>query len=221
MHHQVVGLGDSVPAASRCGCAGFVTGVAQRLSQRGHAVAAVNLAAPGATSDNLVDDLTDAHERSVIAGSDVVLVEIGANDINFNALYDSDCLGAVSCWKGDLTNLDANVRSILRTLQGLRSSDPAAIAVLGYWNVGEAGDVGAAEGSVYVRNARALTDAVNDVLERDAAAAGTVYVDTYAAFGSDDSTATGLLAADGDHPNAKGHDILAQAVVTALRAAGH
>ena len=70
------------------------------------------------------------------------------------------------------------------------------------------------------RNARLLTDSVNRILSTDAAAGNAVYVDAYAAFGSDDAAMTGLLAADGDHPNAHGHAVLTGAVVAALRAAG-
>lgn len=219
-YHQVVGLGDSVPAGSGCNCDGFVSGVAQQLSTPDHRVTAVNLAVSGSTSSDLLEALTGEDDAPVIAASDLVLVEIGANDISFAKLTDDSCLGSVDCWQDDLSTLDSNMRRILTTLKQLRQTgSPATIAVLGYWNVGESGDVGAAEGSVYVRNARALTDAVNAVLERDARAAGAVWVDTYAAFGPDDST-TGLLAQDGDHPNAKGHDLLATTVVSALRAAG-
>lgn len=220
LYHQLVGLGDSVPAASACDCAGFVAGVAQRLSLPGHQVKAVNLATPGSTSSNLEDDLTDADERSTIAASDVVLLEIGANDMTVDRLTDPACLGSDNCWKSDLNGLDGNIRQILSTLRGLRPADPAVIAVIGYWNVGKSGDVGAAEGPTYVQNARLLTTSVNRLLEEDCASPDAIYVDAYAAFGSNDRAMTSLLASDGDHPNANGHDVLAAAVVTAIRTAG-
>ncbi|MDQ6658024.1 MAG: SGNH/GDSL hydrolase family protein, partial [Actinomycetota bacterium] len=218
--HQLVGLGDSVPAASACECTGFVAGVAQRLSLPGHQVASVNLATPGSTSSDLKDDLTAADERSTIAASDVVLVEVGANDMTLDPLTDPACLGSDKCWKSDLNGLDGNIRQILSTLRSLRPADPAVIAVVGYWNVGESGDMGAAKGPTYVRNARLLTNSVNRLLEKDCASADAIYVDADAAFGSDDRAMTSLLAPDGDHPNAEGHDVLAAAVVTAIRGAG-
>ncbi|WP_353647517.1 SGNH/GDSL hydrolase family protein [Nakamurella sp. A5-74] len=112
------------------------------------------------------------------------------------------------------------MHGILSTLHDLRPVQGTVTAVIGYWNVGWSGAVGRAQGVVYVRNARLLTDAVNQVLERASAAGGAVYVDAYAAFGSDDSTTTDLLTDDGDHPNDRGHDALARAVVSAVRAAG-
>lgn len=220
LYHQLVGLGDSVPAASACDCAGFVAGVAQRLSLPGHQVKAVNLATPGSTSSDLKDDLTDADERSTIAASDVVLLEIGANDMTVDRLSDPACLGSDDCWKSDLNGLDENIRQILSTLRRLRPADPAVIAVIGYWNVGRSGDVGAAKGPTYVRNTRLLTDSVNRLLEKDCASPDAIYVDAYAAFGSNDQAMTSLLASDGDHPNADGHDVLAAAVVAAIRKAG-
>lgn len=218
--HQLVGLGDSVPAASACDCAGFVADVAQRLSLPGHQVKSVNLATPGSISSDLKDDLTDADERSTIAASDVVLLEIGANDMTINSLTDPSCLGSDNCWRSDLNSLDVNIRQILSTLRRLRPADPAVIAVLGYWNVGQSGDVGAAKGPTYVQNARMLTASVNRLLAKDCASTAAIYVDTDAAFGSDDRAMTSLLASDGDHPNADGHDVLAAAVVTAIRTAG-
>ncbi|WP_353647518.1 SGNH/GDSL hydrolase family protein [Nakamurella sp. A5-74] len=89
--HELVGLGDSVPAASACDCPGFVSGSAKLLSQTGRRVTAVNLAVPGATSSDLLHDLSSPHERSVIATSDVVVLEIGANDMNVRQLGDTAC----------------------------------------------------------------------------------------------------------------------------------
>lgn len=219
-YDQLVGLGDSVPAASECDCAGFVAGVAQQLSQPGHHVKSVNLAVPGSTSSDLTEDLTGADERSAIAASDVVLLEIGANDITVSSLTDPACLGSDKCWRSDLNSLDGNIRQILSTLRGLRPADPAVIAVVGYWNVVQSGDVGAANGPTYVQNAQLLTAAVNRLLKRDSAAANAIFVDADTAFGSEDRVMASLLAPDGDHPNADGHDVLTAAVVSAIRTAG-
>lgn len=154
----------------------------------------------------------------MVAASDVVLLEIGANDLDVRQLPDASCRGSVLCWSSELERLDSNLRGILSTIHQVRPS--AVVAVLGYWNIGLSGAVGAARGTVYVRNARVLTDSLNRIVQKDSAADGAVYVDAYAAFGSDDRAMTSLLAADGDHPNVRGHDVLAAAVVSALRAAG-
>jgi lysophospholipase L1-like esterase len=51
-----------------------------------------------------------------------------------------------------------------------------------------------------------------------ARATGALYVSTYTAFkgpaGTNDPT--GLLAADGDHPNAAGHQLIARTIYTVL-----
>jgi acyl-CoA thioesterase-1 len=57
-------------------------------------------------------------------------------------------------------------------------------------------------------------------LARAASATGATLVSTYAAFKGSRGTAdpTSLLAADGDHPNARGHAVIAAAFLRAARA---
>ena len=66
-----------------------------------------------------------------------------------------------------------------------------------------------------------LTKAVNNVIEAAASRAGDIYVDLYTPFKGSEGTAdpTRLLAADGDHPDAAGHQVIARQLLVALGAA--
>jgi lysophospholipase L1-like esterase len=63
----------------------------------------------------------------------------------------------------------------------------------------------------------ALTQQVNEVVRSAAVSGDATYVDLFAPFkgvaGDDD--ATPLLADDGDHPNAAGHQVIARALLAA------
>lgn len=57
------------------------------------------------------------------------------------------------------------------------------------------------------------------MIARAARDAGAIYIDGYRPFkGAGTADCTRLLAADGDHPNATGHQVLARAVVDQLGA---
>ena len=82
----------------------------------------------------------------------------------------------------------------------------------GYWNVVLDGRVGAEQyGPDGVRAAAEATRYANDALRVAARQTGARYVPTEAAFHGDDGgrDPTGLLAPDGDHPNAAGHAAIA------------
>ncbi len=83
---RIVALGDSVTAGDGCDCDAFPDLVATALSERsGHSVAAVNDGQSGQTAHDLAAALDptggDPELRADLAGADLVLVTIGANDI--------------------------------------------------------------------------------------------------------------------------------------------
>jgi len=89
--------------------------------------------------------------------------------------------------------------------------------VTGYWNVFLDGAVGRARGAAYVTGSDALTRAVNAGIAAAAERTGATYVDVYRPFkGDGDVDCTPLLAADGDHPDARGHRVIAEALLAAL-----
>src|SRR5690348_8925472 len=95
----VVGLGDSVTAASACNCTGFLTLYSRQLQASSHiATATTNLGVPGQTSAGLLAQLQgDPNAKSSVERADIVVVTIGANDFS----YDGTCT-AVSCYASDL-----------------------------------------------------------------------------------------------------------------------
>ena len=212
----VVGLGDSVPAGSACACDSFVARVATHLSSDQSPVAARNLAVPGQTTQDLLDQLDAPEVAASVHAADVVLVTIGANDFDDSVVTDPTCStsAGLSCYQPTLRQLTDRTAELLTRLHAV-AGPRTRIVVTGYWAVFLDGQVARREGADYLANSDALTRAVNGLLASSAAAHGDTYVDVYTPFKAvaDD---TSLLADDGDHPDAAGHELIASAVVTAL-----
>jgi lysophospholipase L1-like esterase len=213
---SVVGLGDSVPAGAACGCANYVTLVGQDLAARtGRDLTVTDLGADGFTTDDVLDQLGTASARDVLADADVVVVTVGANDLDRTRIATPTCPAArtTSCFADDVAGLQRRVTGLLSQVRGLQSSHGGQLLVTGYWNVFLDGAVGRQQGPDYVAASDALTRAVDAAIVAATAATGTSYVDVYRAFKGDGSIdCTPLLAADGDHPNADGHQVIARAV---------
>jgi lysophospholipase L1-like esterase len=217
----VVGLGDSVPAGSACGCSTYVSLVGQSLATRqGTRVVSENLSAAGLTTRGLLGELEDDPARSTLVGADLTIITIGANDFDSDTVEEDVCgAGAgLACYKDELARLRTNMDAILSRVRSLETRDGSRIVVTGYWNVFMDGASGRARGKAYVTNSDKLTQAVNETLAASAAAAGAQYVDLYTPFKGDDGTKddTALLAPDGDHPDATGHRLIATSVLSAL-----
>lgn len=218
---NVVGLGDSVEAGSRCGCTTFVTQVGTRIAAaQGRALTVENEAFGGATSDDVLTQLRSSDVQADVSSSDLVVIEIGANDFDESLASSASCepVTNTSCYASTAATMTANLTKIVDEVKALQTKTGAQIVVMGYWNVFKDGDVAAKLGSTYVTVSGQLTKWVNS-LDRDIAArAGVTYADAYTPFdGSDGSrNPTDDLAYDGDHPNAAGHALLAEAVVQSL-----
>jgi len=224
--HSVVGLGDSVPAGSACGCNDYVRLLGRSLSRpQGSPVRTSNLAAPGETSADLVTQLGTVGARSVLAGADVVVVTVGANDVESvdpttcraDPGEDGDATVA-ACYGQQLDALTRNLDRALAQVGTLTSASGSRILVTGYWNVFLDGTVGRARGTAYMHLADAATRAVNARIAEVAKAYGDVFVDLFTPFrGSDGARdCSDLLAPDGDHPDAEGHVLIARELASAL-----
>ena len=122
---------------------------------------------------------------------------------------------SLHAYAGPTEQVRQNVTAVVADVHALQPA--AAVLIFGYWNVVEDGDVGRKDyGDDGVAEAAAATKDCNDALRK--AAAGAVYVDTTTAVKGDsgEEDPTGLLAADGDHPNAAGHAAIAAAAYAAL-----
>jgi lysophospholipase L1-like esterase len=191
----VVTLGDSVPAGTDCDCDPFPD-----VYARGQNAVSENLAAPGYTSADVRAQL--AGVRTALAAADEVLLMIGANDLA--QAFDDD-----SSFAGAAGTMRANVTATISTIEAIHRT---TVIVLGYWNVVQDGRVGVENyGPSGVRAAASATTFANDALMTAARETGATYVSTGEAFhGADGSQdPTGLLAPDGDHPNAAGHAAIA------------
>jgi lysophospholipase L1-like esterase len=202
---SVVTLGDSVAAGSECGCDPFPA----RYARAQHAVD-VNLAESGATASDVRDELPG--DRGALSRAAEVLIMIGANDVA-DTIDDPTTYAAAA----------AGVRNdVTATIAGIEQSHSVPVIVLGYWNVVLDGRVGQQTyGPAGVRAAAQATAMINNALRAAAATDPDArYISTEPAFHGADGThdPTGLLATDGDHPNAAGQAAIA-ALLPPLRAA--
>lgn len=139
----VVGLGDSVTAGTNCGCTDFITQYAAQLpALDGGPAIATNDGTPGLTTDGLVQNLTsDGPTRAAVAGSTIVIITIGANDLGpLLATWQANGC-SVTCYQPAVTTMGQGVRRVLALVDGLRAGRPTTLLVTDYWNVFQDGDV--------------------------------------------------------------------------------
>ncbi|WP_249997696.1 SGNH/GDSL hydrolase family protein [Actinoplanes sp. M2I2] len=194
---EVLTLGDSVAAGSACGCSPFPA-----LYARAQHATDVNLARSGATAADVRAAVPA--ERSQVASAAEVVIMIGANDM-------AAVFGHPAQYATVAAGVDDDVTATVTAIEQLHR---VPVILLGYWNVVQDGQVGAAQyGADGVRDAARATALVNQALRDAATRTGATFVPTEPAFHGDDGShdPTGLLAPDGDHPNAAG-----QAAIAAL-----
>jgi lysophospholipase L1-like esterase len=218
--YRVVGLGDSVPAASACDCTSYVSLAGRAEAARLGTTADVsNLAEGGLTTAGLLDQLNQASVRRKIAAADLVIITIGANDFDTDSVADDSCSAPdLSCFQSTLQQQATQLDEVLKKVNTLLDGRTATVEITGYWNVFLDGDVAAARGDSYVANSVALTKAENAQIAAAAKDRAATYVDIFTPFKGTSGTKndTSLLAADGDHPSAAGHRKIAKALESAL-----
>lgn len=220
----VVGLGDSVVAGSACSCAGFVSDVARTRNSRGLPTVGLNLGSNGMTAAGL--ERAVQQDRAMAAGldqADVVLLTVGANDLGPALLRWQAGACRPSCPAPELGPAAQHVANTIKAIQRREGMSHVRIFVSGYWNVFPDGTVGRDRyGPAFQAWSDALTRRLNNALRSVADQDRVTYVDVYRPFKGDDGLADddALLAPDGDHPNARGHGVLAAAFVRAGAAGG-
>ena len=209
-------LGDSVTAGTACDCQTFTDRYAELTAEAtGHRVDPHNLGVAGLTSDGLVRMLRAGTGTSAtVAASDIVLVTIGANDLEsrLDQLTSGRC--DVGCFASMTPGIRANITAAVARIEHLRVGRPTEILVTDYWNVFRDGDPAASLGAAYLSVSDAVTRLANTAICAGATAAGATCVDLYAPFKGVDGSVdpTRLLADDGDHPDAAGHQLIAEAL---------
>jgi lysophospholipase L1-like esterase len=218
--YRVVGLGDSVPAGTMCGCTSYIDQVGQEAARQNGDIAAVeNLAQSGLTTAGLAAQLRQSAVAAQIADADLIIVTIGANDFDQSLLTASACQPAttLACYQTALMTQRSLLSAILDQITNLHTQHPGRVLITGYWNVFLDGQVAQSRGTSYTQASNALTLAENALIASASAGHADTYVDIYTPFkgnGTKDDTA--LLAADGDHPNAAGHALIAQTLMQEL-----
>ncbi|MEO6822040.1 MAG: SGNH/GDSL hydrolase family protein [Candidatus Nanopelagicales bacterium] len=215
----LLALGDSVPAGNACGCETYVSLIAAQMASRtGISITARNDAVSGLDSAGLLASLGIGSPTAAdVARANVVIITIGAND--FSVPPDgARCGAATSCYSSGLAALAANVSATITRIRAIRPGPPATVVLTGYWNVWQDGTVAAQMGARFVQLSRAITSATNDVLRQVARSHGVRYVDLVQPFlgPRGDADDTNLLAPDGDHPDATGHQVIAAAILQAV-----
>jgi lysophospholipase L1-like esterase len=215
---SVVGLGDSVTAGTACGCTPFVERFAELLSARdGRSAVATNLGVAGLTTTSLAHQLAQTGPARSTESADLVVLTVGANDLG--PLEDrweaSGC--SASCIAPVVTAMARGLRVDLARIRAL-GRPGQRVDVTTYWNVFEDGDVADVQwGAGFAHWSDTVTRAANRAICSTARISGDTCVDLYTPFLSTDGTRnpTALLASDGDHPDAAGHEVIARALLAA------
>jgi len=191
------------------------------LSRRtGTPVTVTNDGIGGLDTGGLLDQLQNPDVASALRQADVVLVSIGAND--FGDRHDQVVAGTCrpdttsDCASEDLASMRSNMIRALARIQALRQGRPTSVLVTGYWNVFEDGQAAQqSSGRSGLQASIELTRSVNAVIRDVTTAAGARYVDLFDPFQDSHRDINSLLAADGDHPDAAGHELIAETLVKA------
>lgn len=218
---SVVALGDSVPSGSQCDCTPYPQLSAADMSIPGKRdITANNLAVDGYTTDDVLSQLTiDVDVIKAVQNADAVEIEIGANDVG----YSRRCGNDANCYESTVPDVQKNLRTIVDRVNELAAGHLVAVTLLDYWSVWLGGQYAQDQGQDYVNAAAQVTDDINAAIKTVASDTGSLYVDLRAAFKGPDYTAdeTQYLAADGDHPNAAGHQQIALALEQVVETALH
>jgi lysophospholipase L1-like esterase len=218
---SMVAFGDSVPSGAVCRCQPFPQRYARTVSAHtGRAVRMTNDAFGGARSADVVAQLDDRGVRQTVAGAGTALVMIGANDFGpaFHEVL-AHRARARTVFPPVARQVRTNVVTIVRKLRRIRPG--IRVLVADYWGVMKDGAVGRRRyGGWGMREADRATADANRALREAASTTHALYVSTYRAFKGPDGTIdpTPLLASDGDHPDSRGHRVIADAFFRAAPA---
>ena len=215
---RLVGLGDSVTSGEHCDCDDYVTGLGRLITARdGVRVETKDDGESGSTSDRLADDLsTDTRLHADVKQADVVVLTMGANDLApaLDAWRSGSC--ATDCYDSEVTTMRTDLDRVLDSVT-VSTGSRARVLVTTYWNVFIDGDVArTTQRPGYLAWSDAVTRHANAAIAQVAARHGATLVDLYTPFkGDGNQDPTGLLAADGDHPDVAGTALISRTVLAA------
>jgi lysophospholipase L1-like esterase len=189
-------------------------------NRSGRSTEADNLARGGLTTADVRSQLDDPGIAADVADADVLIVTVGANDLDDAGLAGPSDVPVVErpTYRHAMAHQREDLNALLGRVAALRGGSHGRVLVTGYWNVFLDGPAGRDRGPDYVMGSNAVTVADNAIIAEIVAAHGDEYVDLYTPFKGADGhqVATALLAADGDHPSAAGHRLIAETVLGVL-----
>lgn len=216
---HVVALGDSVPSGAACGCDPFPVLYGRLLAHHtGGRVTVDDEGVNGLDTAGLLAQLRQPAVAGAVRRAGVVLVTIGANDFadHHDDVTGGGCGAGSECVDDEVGAMREGLAAVLDRVRALRNRHPTTVLVTGYWNVFEDGDVAVgASGAAGLEASLTLTRRVNAAIQGAARSAGAAYVDLFPAFQASGHDITGLLADDGDHPDAAGHALIARILLRA------
>jgi len=213
-------LGDSLAANVGAPSArdGYVSRVHNQLQQRdGRRYGLLNLGVSGETSNSMIAGGQLEEAVAFLQGNRVayMTVDIGANDL-LGHLTSPDCSESLEvpvCRQRLESALDSYHENVTRILSTLAEAAPeATIVFLQAYNPFSLGT-----GIAFEEGSNLMVDRLNNLAAAAAAAEGMLVADGFHPMQGTVVFTTGLLSSPPDiHPNALGHDVLAQAVMAAL-----
>jgi lysophospholipase L1-like esterase len=210
-----------VPHGTNCGCTPYPQLTASGLATTtGQKLTAANDAVGGYTTSDVLHQLrSDTAVIDRVRTADVVEIEVGANDV----AYSASCGTNTDCYAAKIPAIQTNLAAIVARVHELTSTHKVLVVLLDYWSVWLGGRYAAAKGEAYVDAAATATDDVDTTIKSTAAMTESAYVDLRAAFKGPDYAydETHYLSNDGDHPNAAGHQQIADATEAVIDTALH
>lgn len=231
---DIVVIGDSLAdTANHCpGCTGFADTFAAHVEDTLGRPATTGLITAMSVPDAQAAVEGDEDARSMLADAEVIIVEVGYNNVLPDPETGIGCGGSleqgVPAWIATLTEecLDPGVATygeiygaIFSELHSIRGDEPTVYIATntldgnigsddpqGFLALFEPGERAAAKKWTVTQY-----DRWNAMLAEQAASAEFALVDIYHAFNGDDGTAEfGELSIDGAHPSQSGNDLIAQ-----------
>jgi acyl-CoA thioesterase-1 len=219
---SIVALGDSVPSGYNCNCTPYPSLSAKGLMvASGQTVTATNDAVAGYTTSDVLQQLnSDSSLIEHVRKADAVEINIGANDIPYNA---NSCGTSVDCYSPLVSPVQKNLAAIVSRIHELTSGHKVLVVLLDYWSIWLGGTYAREHGHAYVSAARKMTAQLDTAVKTTATQSGSAYVSERHAFKgpSFGYIESHYLASDGEHPNADGHQAIATVTEAVIENALH